>query len=371
MRCSARGRLRPAPSSQRHRLPPSAAVPTPLAPASLAQVDTVRLSAGSLDRIVSSAGQLLTESLRQHHVTRQLRNVSQHLSETAAERDRIRKSGARVFQRLDSSPELAVAARYINYLDHQIHLLTKQVAAAVQLQSRNAWTLRSLAGELQRDVRQARMVPAENVFDGFRKMVRDLAKDAGKSIDLHVAGWQVEADRLVLQALKDPVMHMLRNAVSHGLEPEAERRAQGKASEGRIDLTLEVRGNRLHIVVEDDGRGIDVARVSEIALRKGLISESEQAARTPAELTRLVLLPGFSTSRVVSDLSGTRRWASLSSRRPSRACRGRSTSVQDAAAARAWPSLRRSRSRATEYCWYVSGPNVRRCLCTGSIAFGG
>ena len=284
--------------------PPSAAVPTPLAPASLAQVDTVRLSAGSLDRIVSSAGQLLTESLRQHHVTRQLRNVSQHLSETAAERDRIRKSGARVFQRLDSSPELAVAARYINYLDHQIHLLTKQVAAAVQLQSRNAWTLRSLAGELQRDVRQARMVPAENVFDGFRKMVRDLAKDAGKSIDLHVAGWQVEADRLVLQALKDPVMHMLRNAVSHGLEPEAERRAQGKASEGRIDLTLEVRGNRLHIVVEDDGRGIDVARVSEIALRKGLISESEQAARTPAELTRLVLLPGFSTSRVVSDLSG-------------------------------------------------------------------
>jgi two-component system chemotaxis sensor kinase CheA len=230
--------------------------------------------------------------------------MSRHLSDTAAERNRVRKAGARVFQRLDSSPDLAVAARYVNYLDHQIHLLTKQVGTAVQLQARNAWTLRSLAGELQRDVRQARMVPAENVFDGFRKMVRDLARDAGKPVELHVSGWQVEADRLVLQVLKDPVMHMLRNAVSHGLESEAERKSQGKHSEGRIDLVIEVRGNRLNIAVEDDGRGIDLAKVSEIAIRKGLIGESDVATKPPAEVMRLILLPGFSTSRSVTELSG-------------------------------------------------------------------
>ncbi len=276
----------------------------PASSPSVAQVDTLRLNAASLDRIVSSAGQLLTESLRQNHVTRQLRQMSQHLSETAAERDRVRKSGARMLQQLDSSPELAAAARYVNYLDHQIHVLTKQVDAAVQLQERNAWTLRSLAGELQRDVRQARMVPAENVFDGFRKMVRDLAKDAGKAIELHVSGMQVEADRIVLQALKDPVMHMLRNAISHGLEPEAERKSKGKSPEGRIDLALEVRGNQLTITVEDDGRGVDLAKVSEIAVRKGLLGDAEIAARSPAELMRLVLLPGFSTSRSVTELSG-------------------------------------------------------------------
>ena len=284
--------------------PPRAIATAPPASAPPVVADTLRLNAESLDRIVSSAGQLLTESLHQGHLTRHLRQVSLHVSDTAAERGRVRTSGARAFQKLDSSPELAVASRYVNYLDHQLHLLAKQVGAAVQLQEKNAWTLRSLAAELHRDVRQARMVPAENVFDGFRKMVRDLARDAGKAVDLHVSGWQVEADRIVLQALKDPVMHILRNAISHGLESEDVRRSHGKNPEGRIDLALEVRGNRLHVTVEDDGSGIDIARVSEIAFRKGLIKESELAARSPAELMRLVLLPGFSTSRSVTELSG-------------------------------------------------------------------
>jgi two-component system chemotaxis sensor kinase CheA len=119
-----------------------------------------------------------------------------------------------------------------------------------------------------------------------------------------VSGWHVQADRVVLQALKDPVMHMLRNAVSHGLESEAERTSQGKHPEGRIDLVLEARGNQLKVLVEDDGRGIDLAKVSEIAVRKGLIGASEIANRSPAELMRVVLLPGFSTSPVVNQLSG-------------------------------------------------------------------
>lgn len=270
----------------------------------IAQQDTLRLRAESLDRIVSSAGQLLTEGLRQNHVTHELRRVSHHLSETAAERDRLRKSGARALQKLDSSPDMAAAARYVNYLDHQIHVLTKQVQSTLQLQERNAWALRSLAGELQRDVRQARMVPAENVFDGFRKMVRDLAKDAGKPVEFQVSGLQVEADRIVLQALKDPVMHMLRNAISHGLESAAERTGTGKRPEGRIELVIELRGNQLSVSVEDDGRGIDVARVSEIAVRKGLLTDTDLATRSPADLMRLVLLPGFSTSRAVTELSG-------------------------------------------------------------------
>jgi two-component system, chemotaxis family, sensor kinase CheA len=283
----------------------AAATPTPATPpATLAPVDMLRLNAASLDRIVSSSGQLLTESLRQAHVTRSLRQVNEQLAETASERDRVRRSGARVFQKLDSSPDLAAVARYVNYLDHQIHTLTKQVGAAVQLQERNAWTLRSLAGELQRDVRQARMVPAENVFEGFRKMVRDLARDAGKAVDLHVSGWQVEADRIVLQALRDPVMHMLRNAISHGLETEAERKSARKPAEGRIELTIEARGNQLSVSVEDDGRGIDAAKVAEVAIRKGLIAETAAATLPSADVMRLILLPGFSTSRSVDDLSG-------------------------------------------------------------------
>ena len=280
----------------------SAPVSAPAVPAP--EAETLRMRAENLDRIGSSAGQLLTEGLRQNEVTRQLRQVSLHLSETIAERNRVRQAGAQVFQKLDSSPELGVAARHLNYLDHQINVLAKQVEATLRLQQRNAWALRSLAAGLQQDVRQARMVPAENVFDGFRKMVRDLARDAGKNLDLRVTGLRVEADRIVLQALKDPVMHMLRNAVSHGLEPEAERRATGKSAEGRIELTLEALGNHLTITVEDDGRGVNLVKVGEIARRKGLVTDVELEARSPADLMRLILLPGFSTASVVSDLSG-------------------------------------------------------------------
>ncbi|MGH9144220.1 MAG: Hpt domain-containing protein, partial [Vicinamibacterales bacterium] len=277
----------PAPATAAPSAAPKPGPPAP-APGPVAPVDTLRLNAESLDRIVSSAGQLLSDSLRQNEVTRQLRQVSAHLSETASERDRVRASRARIFQQLDSSPELAATARYVNYLDHQIQIVTRQVDATIRAHEQNAWALRSLAGELQRDVRQARMVPAENVFDGFRKMVRDLARDAGKAIELHASGWQVEADRLVLQALKDPVMHMLRNAISHGLEFEADRESAGKRPEGRIDLIIDVRGTQLRIAVEDDGRGMDLVRIAEIAVRKGLLSAADVQARSPAELMRLV-----------------------------------------------------------------------------------
>jgi two-component system chemotaxis sensor kinase CheA len=282
----------------------SAAEDSPAPSPPVAQLEMVRLNVTSLDRIVNSAGQLLTESLRQNQVTQNLLQLREHLSETALERERARKAGARVFQKLDSSPELAPVARYVNYLDHQLRLLSREAGSAHQLQERNAWALRSLAGGLQQDVRQARMVPAENVFDGFRKMVRDLAREQGKTAELHVSGGDVQADRIVLQALKDPIMHILRNAVSHGLESESDRVRKGKDPVNRIEILVEARGNQLNIAVEDDGVGLDMARITEIATRKGLLKESDAAVRSPEELMRLVFLPGFSTSRFVTDVSG-------------------------------------------------------------------
>jgi two-component system, chemotaxis family, sensor kinase CheA len=272
--------------------------------APLPQLEMVRLNITSLDRIVNSAGQLLTESLRQNQVSENLRQIREHLSDATVERERARKSGVRVFQQLDASPEFAPVSRYVNYLDHQLRLLSREVENAQHLHERNSWSLRSLAGGLQQDVRQARMVPAENIFDGFRKMVRDLAKEQGKTADLHISGGDVQADRIVLQALKDPIMHILRNAVSHGLESEAERVRKGKDPANRIDIVVEARGNQLNVSVEDDGAGLDLARITEIALRKGLLKDADVPDRAPQELMRLVFLPGFSTSRFVTDVSG-------------------------------------------------------------------
>jgi two-component system chemotaxis sensor kinase CheA len=173
-----------------------------------------------------------------------------------------------------------------------------------RLQRQSSGVLNLLGRQLRHDVRQARTVPADGVFQGFRKMLRDVAHSEGKEIDFRTAGLDVRADRLVLQALKDPLMHALRNAVCHGIEPPDERRRLGKEPAGRVSLRLEVHGSRLHVVVEDDGRGVDSRAVTEQALRQGLLTEAEASAAGPAELNRLVFQPGFSTAREVTDLSG-------------------------------------------------------------------
>src|SRR5258708_24449570 len=101
---------------------------------------------------------------------------------------------------------------------------------------------------------------------------------------------------MVLQALKDPVMHLLRNSISHGIESAEERRQAGKTEVGSVALQIEAAGNRLTILIEDDGRGVDLQRVAEVAVRKGLLTHAEASARSPDELSRLIFQPGFSTS---------------------------------------------------------------------------
>jgi two-component system chemotaxis sensor kinase CheA len=189
-------------------------------------------------------------------------------------------------------------------MDTQLRALTRQARALGRSQRHNSWALRHLSGQLHEQIRQARMVPAETVFEGFRRMVRDIARDEGKQVEFQWTGWAVEADRMVLQALKDPLMHLLRNAVCHGIEPPEERLRAAKPAAGALTLRLETRGNRLLAAVEDDGRGIDLQAVLRVAVQRHFVSEAEARSRSPDELARLIFQPGFSTSPSVTDLSG-------------------------------------------------------------------
>jgi two-component system chemotaxis sensor kinase CheA len=148
------------------------------------------------------------------------------------------------------------------------------------------------------------MVPAEGLFEGYRKIMRDLARDESKEIEFSPTSTGVHADRRVLEALKDPLMHLLRNAVCHGIETPRERLAKGKARAGVVTLRIDTEGQRLTIDLEDDGRGVDLARVAEMTVREGILSEAELVSRSPDELSRILFRPGFSTSRSVTDLSG-------------------------------------------------------------------
>ena len=164
--------------------------------------------------------------------------------------------------------------------------------------------LGQITGDLQEHIMKARMLPVAQVFNRFPRMVRDLAHKLGKEIDFLVQGKETELDRNVLEVIADPLMHLIRNAVDHGIEPPEERLRLGKPRAGRLLLKASYQESFIVITVEDDGRGMDPARIRERAVEMGLL-DREAAARLPErEVLDLVFLPGFSTAGTVSELSG-------------------------------------------------------------------
>ena len=274
--------------------------------------ETVRVSAESLDRLLRSSAELLTEGVRQDQLTGELGELARQILEMEQEGKFFRKASAVRLRRLAVLPEFARILRYLEQVEHKVRSLARQARAVQMLQRRSSWAFRLLGEQVQRDVQRARMVPAESIFQGFRKMMRDLARDEGKEIEFQMSGLDVQADRVVLQALKDPVMHLLRNAVSHGIELPEERQQRGKPQQGQVTLRAEALGNRFRLSIEDDGRGIDFPRVVEVGVQRGLLRPTLSAglAKVPAgsesseELSGLLFQPGFSTSRVVTELSG-------------------------------------------------------------------
>ena len=277
---------------------------TALRPKRKAESETLRVRADNLDRVMRSSGQLLAEGFQQEILSRQLRALSRHVDSIQRDSMRFRNVAGSALRRLAETPEYSRVTLHTEAMDKKIRDLSKQLKSAFRIQERNAWTSRQLVDELQAAVREARMVPAESVFGAFRKMVRDLAGDEGKEVEIEIQGLQTEADRATLQALKDPIMHLLRNAVKHGIEPPAERKQLGKSRSGNITIAISARGNRLIVRVEDDGRGANPDHIAGAAVKQGLLSKAEAAVATPEMLLRVLLKPGFTTVDAVTKLAG-------------------------------------------------------------------
>jgi len=158
--------------------------------------------------------------------------------------------------------------------------------------------------DLQSVVMKVRMVPVGQVFNRFPRMVRDLSHGLGKEINLIIQGEDTELDRTVIDEIGDPLVHLLRNAVDHGIERLPERRASGKEAVGEVRLIARHEGNNVIILVEDDGKGIDVASIKEKALKGGFIAKTDADKMDDKELINLLFLPGFSTAAAVTDVSG-------------------------------------------------------------------
>ncbi|MCU5340885.1 chemotaxis protein CheA [Bacillus cereus] len=163
-------------------------------------------------------------------------------------------------------------------------------------------------GDISKDIQNVllnmRMVPIETVFNRFPRMVRMLAKDLGKKIDLQITGEDTEVDKIVIDEIGDPLVHLIRNAIDHGVETVEQRRDAGKNETGTIKLEAFHSGNHVVIQITDDGNGIHKGKVLEKAIKNGVVTESEANKLTDREVFELIFQPGFSTAEVVSDLSG-------------------------------------------------------------------
>ncbi len=194
--------------------------------------------------------------------------------------------------------ELVITQSMLGQLgtDFDLDRLPKLIEGLVQLEQNTR--------ELQESVMRIRMLPISFVFSRFPRMVRDLSQALSKEIDLQILGDQTELDKTVLEKIGDPLVHLVRNAVDHGIETIADRTAMGKSGHGTVCLNAFHQGGNVVIEVSDDGKGLDIEMLKKKAIEKGVITEEAAAMLTQTQAFDLIFAPGFSTAQVVSDVSG-------------------------------------------------------------------
>jgi two-component system chemotaxis sensor kinase CheA len=260
--------------------------------------DTIRLATAKLDAVLLQAEDLLVPKLAAAERVREVNALAETLTRCQATFKRLR--AAPPMSRADGSSADRVAA-----LDSEFRAAQAQTRALLGRLVHDHRTISGTVGGLLEEIRRMRMMPASTVLDLFPRMVWDLAAEQGKEVEWVVRGADLEVDRKVLEVMKDPLIHLVRNAVDHGIEPPEERARAGKPTRGRVAVTVASQeGNRIEIRVEDDGRGIDLARVREAAVRAKLLTSEAAEAISDEDAVNLVYHSGLSTSPIITDLSG-------------------------------------------------------------------
>ncbi|MBI4742160.1 MAG: hybrid sensor histidine kinase/response regulator [Betaproteobacteria bacterium] len=295
---------------------PAAAKPAPAAPrpararqaSALAPApDSVRLPVERLDRIADLAEELQMAKIRlddHHEIGRRMRDLSGRLRHLLA---RFTGTAGRPGYPPGALPPNAPNAANADLVSDAIDLAVELDELAESSQNSLRTTLSRLhpiAAALRDDVRRLRMAPATTILTPLARTLRDLARGLGKDVELTLSGERIEMDRAILDALRDPLVHLLRNAVDHGIEIPTVRRNRGKPETGLVSVRLAQEGGQVHIEVADDGAGIDLDTLRMEARRQGLEGEEALAGMTQREVLDLIFRPGFSTRRLVSEVSG-------------------------------------------------------------------
>ena len=294
---------------------------------------SIRVSLDRLDALMNLVGELvITRSRLERHLT-QLEQAGELLSftqsrmtQTVAEfeskyADRLvppaRPSGGgagepgasplgEFFDELefDRYDDFNLLARRVGEISSDLTEIQHEVTGLVRVVREDAGGVQRLSGELRGQITRARMVPVGRLFAPFVRMVRDGSRAAGKSVVLEVRGETVEMDTTIVELMADPLIHLVRNAIAHGIEPEEARRSAGKPPQGTIHLGAAHKGGSIYIEVADDGRGIDVDAVAEAARRGGFVSAETLARLGERDILDLIFLPGLTTATSVTTTAG-------------------------------------------------------------------
>jgi two-component system chemotaxis sensor kinase CheA len=232
------------------------------------------------------------------------------MTAAALAKERNPQGGRRAYDKPDSAASLRVPAVKLDVLVDLVgELVTVQARLSQLAAERDDAEVSSVAEEVERlasalreNSMNMRMLPIRSTFERFRRLVHDLARDLGKNVELTIEGADTELDKTVIEQLGDPLMHLIRNSMDHGIEAPDARTAQGKRATARIHLAARHAGASVLISVSDDSRGIDSEAVRKRAVERGLTSQD--ASLTEAEIFEFIFEPGFSTARAVSDVSG-------------------------------------------------------------------
>jgi two-component system, chemotaxis family, sensor kinase CheA len=265
---------------------------------------SVRVSLTKLDALLTESGELSVTRLRVGERLQELRALQTELERWQREWQKSRPVRARMRRTGHRGREADALLRSADHADRQIQALVQRTRELVTSLSQNTAQLGTVSDAIGQQVMAIRLLPAGTMLAPFERLVRDMSRQIGKEARLELVGTETELDRRILDELRDPLMHMVRNSLDHGLEPAADRVAAGKPAQGCIKMSAGQRGDRVQISIEDDGRGLDVEAIRATAIRRNVMTAERAEVLDTAALFDLIFHPGFSTRSTVSEISG-------------------------------------------------------------------
>lgn len=278
-------------------------------PPSPALSDTVRISTARLNSLLLKIEELLSAKLMAGRHAAELRETLTTLE--GWEKDRLKfripDSGFRIdgLTNPQSTLRNSQLKEFLEWNNTFMKLLEARLAVFSSSAEHDHRTIGRMVDDLLEDMKKVLMLPCSSLLEIFPKFVRDLSSDQGKEVDLEIKGEEIEIDRRILEEMKDPLLHIVRNCIDHGIEKPKEREGKNKPLRGKVTIkTLPKDGDKVEIIISDDGVGIDIEKVLAVAIKGGIISREETERLSEKEALWLIFRSGLSTSPIITDISG-------------------------------------------------------------------